>query len=310
MHRHTLSLLAALWALAGCQKSSPVGASPPPAPLRPEASRALPAPSVVADAGPLAADTRAAPAVVLGLSHVDRSEVNHLAQARARREEGDTLGALNEARRQLADAPQDEEALEMVARAAQSLREPALAAEAYEELAAVREDDAEPLIQAARMHLLVKDSAGAARLATLALQRDEGSVEAYQALGRAALLDGDLRHAMEWLEQARILAPAHGWVLNNLGFAYLRANENAKALETLARAAELLPASAVVHNNLGVALERAGKTAEASAAFETSAALAPGYTRALVNRARLAMVRTTDGGQAPEPEEDGDAAEE
>ena len=113
--------------------------------------------------------------------------------------------------------------------------------------------------------------------------------------------------ALEALEQARVLAPSHGWVLNNLGFAYLRANENADALEALSRAAELLPAAAVVQNNLGVALERLGRTEEATAAFEKSATLAPHYTRALVNRARLALLRTTDAGTGATPEAEPDS---
>ena len=43
---------------------------------------------------------------------------------------------------------------------------------------------------------------------------------------------------------------------------------------------------------------------DATAAFEKSSALAPHYARALVNRARLALLRATDAGAAPTPEED------
>ncbi len=312
MHRHTFALLGALWALSACQKSSPL-VPPPPSPA-PEATRARPEAAALAtapDAGPSATPlTAVANSVVLGLPHTDGVDVDHLARARARRAEGDTLGALAEARRQLTDSPKDEDALEMVGRAAQSLGQLGLAAAAFEQLGQVRDDDAVPLIQAARMHLLAHDEVGAARLAAQALARDDGNVEAYQVLGRAALVEGDLPHAIEWLEQARTLAPAHGWVLNNLGFAYLRAAENGKALETLQRAAELLPEAAVVQNNLGVALERDGRTAEANAAFEKSATLSPGYTRANVNRARLALLRTPDGGEAPAPEADADGGEE
>ena len=252
----------------------------------------------------MAAAVPAPVAPTLGLAHVDRAPANHLARARALREEGDSLEALAEGRRALADAPEDEDALVLVAHTAASLGQRGLAAAAFEKLGGLREEDAVPLLQAARLHLQLSDDVGAARLAAQALSRDEGNVEGYQVLGRAALLEGDLRHALEWLEQARALAPAHGWVLNNLGFAYLRAGENARALETLARAAELLPDVAVVHNNLGVALERQGRTEEARAAFERSAALAPRYTRALVNRARLALAHSPDGGAAPTPEED------
>ncbi|MGO9066280.1 MAG: tetratricopeptide repeat protein [Myxococcaceae bacterium] len=314
MHRSTLALLGALWALAACQKPSPVAPPPPPVEAAPRASLEAPALPPAEDAGaepaPDSVAARVAAKGVLGLAHVDSVDVYNLARAKALREEGDTLGALAEARRQLADSPLDEDALEMVGRAARSLGQAGLAAAAFERLAGVHPDDASPLIEAARMDLLAGDEVGAARLAAQALARDEGNVEAYQVLGRAALVEGDVRHAIEWLEQARTLAPAHGWVLNNLGFAYLRAGENAKALETLQRASELLPEVALVQNNLGVALERVGQSAEASAAFEKSATLAPGYTRALVNRARLALLRTQEDGGTPAPEADADGGEE
>jgi tetratricopeptide (TPR) repeat protein len=304
MHRSTLMLLGALVALSGCQKSSPSAVQTPEkkaslaAPLLPSAA----AVAVPRDAGAVPATV--VPVPVLGLSHVDSGPVNHLARARGLRDEGDALASLAEARKALADSAEDDEALEMVARAAQSLGQNTLAAAAFEKLAAVRDDDAVPLIQAARLHLTWKDAVGAERLASEALGRDGGNVEAYQVLGRAALVEGDLRRAMDYLEQARVLAPTHGWVLNNLGFAYLRANQNVEALETLSRAAELLPAAAVVQNNLGVALERLGRGEEAASAFEKSATLAPHYTRALVNRARLALLRTEDGGTSPVPDVD------
>lgn len=305
MQRTSLAVLGALLALAGCKQSPPQAIEAPPrlASAPPAAVASAP---VVHDAGAAPANVQAEP--VLGLAHTDVRTVDHLARARTLRDEGSTLEALAEARRQLADSPEDEDALELVARSGAALGQTALAALAFEKLAAVRDEDAVPLVQAARLHLVLRDAAGAERLASEALGRDDGNVEAYQVLGRGALLEGDLRRAMDWLEQAQALSPSHGWVLNNLGFAYLRANENARALETLTRAAELLPDAAVVQNNLGVALERMGHASEASAAFERSAALAPHYTRALVNRARLALVGTADAG--PEPEEDTGADDE
>jgi tetratricopeptide (TPR) repeat protein len=304
MHRDTLLVLGAVLALSGCKKSPPTSdARPEAAPVR----AAAPAPALTAsrDAGAVASKVALPPA--LGLPHLDKGTADHLGRARALRDEGDVLEALAEARRQLTDSPEDEDALEVVARTAASLGQNALGAAAFEKLASVRDDDAVPLIQAARLHLAMKETARAEALASEALGRDDGNVEAYQVLGRAALVAGDLRKAIDALEQARELAPTHGWVLNNLGFAYLLANQNVEAEETLTRAAELLPQVAVVHNNLGVALERLGRTEEATAAFEASATLAPHYTRALVNRARLALLRSQDAGPAPSPDEETDA---
>ncbi len=100
------------------------------------------------------------------------------------------------------------------------------------------------------------------------------------------------------------LAPEHGHALNNLGFAYLRANENAKAAEVLARAAALLPHVAYVHNNLGVAYERLGRTEEAQAAYATATRLSPRYVKARVNARpdeQVARLDVPPGPQEPAP---------
>ena len=104
MHRHTLALLGALWALAACQKPSPVAPPPPVVQAAPQASLEAPALPTAQDAGPEAAPAAVAtlaPAAkaVLGLAHIDGVDVDHLVRAKALREEGDTLGALAEARR-------------------------------------------------------------------------------------------------------------------------------------------------------------------------------------------------------------------
>jgi len=100
-------------------------------------------------------------------------------------------------------------------------------------------------------------------------------------------------------------------VLNNLGFAYLRANRNSEALEVLERAAEVLPEAAVVQNNLGVARERTGDMDGARESYARSALLAPKYVKAQINGARTAMLRTgTDGGvDASHVPEEGDGEE-
>jgi tetratricopeptide (TPR) repeat protein len=76
--------------------------------------------------------------------------------------------------------------------------------------------------------------------------------------------------------------------MNNLGFAYLRANENAKAVEVLTPASEKLTTVAYVHNNLGVALERMGRKDEAKAAYLHAMDLSPKYVKARVNADRVA----------------------
>lgn len=280
--------LAALLVTA-CEKT-PVEAPRPSVVQQPVAAPALAKPAVAPKPPEPPVDT-------LALSHTDPPGVDHLARAERMRGEGDSGGALIEARKALADDAEDSEALTLVAELGKASGQKSLAAQAYERLARLDPEDAVPLIQAARMRLSAGVPGAAEALAKAAITRDDENVEAWQALGRAQLSQGDLASAIKSLEQARTLAPAHGWVLNNLGFAYLRANQNTDALEVLDRAAELLPEAAVVQNNLGVARERTGDIEGAKEAYAQSTLLAPRYVKAQVNGQRMAMVRSdTDGG--------------
>src|SRR5262249_19024172 len=237
------------------------------------------------------------PVDTLALSHTDPPGTDHLARAERMRSEGDSRGALIEARKALADDAEDTDALALVAELGKASGQKALAAQASERLARLDPEDAVPLIQAARMRLATGVPGAAEALAKAAVGRDEGNVEAWQALGRAQLSQGNLAGAIRSLEQAQTIAPSPGRVLNNLGLAYLRANQNTDALEVLERAAELLPEAAVVQNNLGVARERTGDIEGAKEAYARSTVLAPRYVKAQVNGQRMAMARTDpDGG--------------
>ncbi|HUM09963.1 MAG TPA: tetratricopeptide repeat protein [Myxococcaceae bacterium] len=301
MSNRLLALPLAAALVAGCQKSP--APSPPVAEVRQSVPAATPAPAPVA-----APEPTGAPVDTLALPRSGPPGVDHLARAETLREEGDTAGALVEARRALADDAEDEGALSLIARLARASRQVTLAAEAYERLGRIDPEDAVPLVQAARMRLAAGNAEAAEALARSAVGRDEGNVEAWQALGRAQLSSGNLAGALRSLEQARTLEPSHGWVLNNLGFAYLRASRNPEALEVLERAAELLPEAAVVQNNLGVARERTGDLDGAQQAYARSALLAPKYVKARVNGERTAMLRSppdagVDGAHTPEADD-------
>jgi Tfp pilus assembly protein PilF len=286
-----LPFVALLVLAAACQKPATESRRPAPAAANPvSAAPVTPRPAVPTT--PVAP-----PRDTLALAHNDPPGTNHLTRADRLHDEGDTVGALVEARKALADDGQDVNALEMVARLAKATGQVTLAAEAFERLARLDSEDAVPLVQAARMRLAAGAPEAAEALARTALSRDDENVEAWQALGRAQLGRSALAEAIQSLEQARTLAPSHGWVLNNLGFAYLRASRNAEALEVLERATEVLPEAAVVHNNLGVARERTGDLEGARQAYTRSTVLAPRYVKAQINGQRTAMVRAgTDGG--------------
>ena len=292
MSNRLLAVPLAAALVAGCQKSPPP--SPPVAEVKVPAPAATPAPAPAIVQAP---KPTGAPVDTLALPRSGPPGVDHLARAEKLRDDGDTAGALVEARRALADDGEDADALALIAHLARASGQVTIAAEAYERLGRVDPEDAVPLVQAARMRIAAGNAEAAEALARSAVGRDNGNVEAWQALGRAQLSSGNLAGAIHSLEQAHTLEPSHGWVLNNLGFAYLRASRNPEALEVLERAAELLPEAAVVQNNLGVARERTGDLDGARESYARSALLAPKYVKARVNGERTAMLRSsTDGG--------------
>ena len=305
MSKRLLAIPLAAALVAGCQKSPPP--SPPVTEAKPPVAAAAPAP---ATPNVVAPKPTGAPVDTLALPRSGPPGVDHVARAEKLRGDGDTAGALIEARRALADDGENVDALSLIAQLARASGQATIAAEAYERLGRVDPEDAVPMVQAARMRLVAGNVEAAEALARSAVGRDEGNVEAWQALGRAQLGSGNLAGAIHSLEQARTLEPSHGWVLNNLGFAYLRASRNPEALEVLERSAELLPEAAVVHNNLGVARERTGDLDGAREAYARSALLAPKYVKARVNGERTAMLRSgadagVEGTHAPE-EDDGE----
>jgi tetratricopeptide (TPR) repeat protein len=292
MSNRLLAVPLAAALVAGCQKSPPP--SPPVAEVKVPAPAATPAPARAVVQAP---KPTGAPVDTLALPRSGPPGVDHLARAEKLRDDGDTAGALVEARRALADDGEDADALALIAHLARASGQVTIAAEAFERLGRVDPEDAVPLVQAARMRIAAGNAEAGEALARSAVGRDDGNVEAWQALGRAQLSSGNLAGAIHSLEQARTLEPSHGWVLNNLGFAYLRASRNPEALEVLERAAELLPEAAVVQNNLGVARERTGDLEGARESYARSALLAPKYVKARVNGERTAMLRSsTDGG--------------
>lgn len=223
----------------------------------------------------------------LALVH-DTPQVDHLGRSQQLLADGDPKGGLVEARRALFTTPDDDDTLTQVAKLARRTGQHQLAAEAWGRLARLRDTDATPVIQQSRALLAAKDFAGAVVAGREAVTRDAGNFEGYQVTGLAQLSLGELPGAIASFEQGVEQAPHHGWALNNLGFAYLLANENAQAVEVLERAAALLPTVAAVQNNLGVALERLGRGDEAKAAYLHAMDLSPRYVKARVNAARVA----------------------
>ncbi len=315
MRTPLLSALVAAFSFsaAGCTDNpKPPGTPPPRVELRSapkvEGPRVKTPPTVAASSG--AVDKAQVDAALqVGLAHEDGRSVDHLARAASLHEGGDVKGALAEARRAVFDAPEDEAALERVESLAKVARAHEVRVAALDRIAALRPDDALPLILKARLQVALKDHAGAIRTGALAAKRDANNPEVYQAIGRAHLNLGQLAPAIALFEKVVELDPNHGYALNNLGFAYLRANMDDEAVDVLTRAALLLPRVAYVHNNLGVALERTGRLEEAKQAFSDASFLSPKYVKARVNVARVAALSAPATAQEPAAVGEGDDAD-
>ena len=233
----------------------------------------------------------------LALDH-EPDNADHLALAQQLRTDGDLPGALVEARKALADGPNDEDALMLAGRLASRTGDFDLADEAFGRLAKLEPQDAAPAIEQARVLLSAGKYDEAILAANDAISRDDENAEAYQALGRAYLNQKKLAPAITAFEKAVQLDPDHGYALNNLGLCYLRTGQNDKAVELLSRAAEELPDVAFVQNNLGLALERTGKKADAEAAFVRAMSLSPKYLKARINSGKLERLASVE---VPDP---------
>ncbi len=188
--------------------------------------------------------------------HEEEKPVDHLELARELKAQGDFEEALIQTRCALFHEPEDREALELVAKLAEHKGETSMAIDALERLAYVEPDDAAPLIRRVRLLIAEGRVKDARRVGLDAIDRDAENPETYLVTGRAYLADDQVGMAIWMFQKAIELSPDHGYALNNLGFAYLRANRNEEALEVLIRAAQVLPHVADVQNNLGLALER------------------------------------------------------
>lgn len=293
MKKQIISCCIAALAFAACEDNF----QPIPWPLAPAkrvSSPVVSAPVVAAaafDAGKALAIEE--PADALAIKH-DQPGVDHLGRSKQLVEEGNRAGALTEARRAIFTDPNDEEALTTIAGLSQKMGKHELAAEAFRRIAALRTDDAVPLVQQARALVKARAFDRAALVGKEAIKRDSGNPEAFQSAGLGYLGNGELQNAIFMFSKVIELKPDHGWALNNLGLAYLRANENEKAVEVLTQSAQVLPNVAYVHNNLGVALERVGRKDEAKQAYLTSTTLSPKYVKARINAERVAKVGTLD----------------
>ncbi len=294
MRSKILAACVALSFAAACEQGEPRSAAAPEVAAQPVVADASVATQVAEVPAPTQVAVMEPTAVVAEPLELktERDNIDHLARANTLFTDGDSGGAVQEARRALFLHPDDEETVRGLAKLAQRAGQHTIAARAFSRLGTLASDDAAPLIQATREYLKAGRVDEALIVGLSSTLRDPTNPEAHHALGRAYLSLGELGHAIERFSTTIDLAPNHAWAKNNLGYAYLRANENEKAVAVLTEAAEALPNAAAVHNNLGVALERVGRGEEAKESYARATVLSPKYVKARVNLNRVAQAPT------------------
>lgn len=197
--------------------------------------------------------------------------------------------ALRFARQHLHQAPDDKDALELVARAAEQLKD-------YDRARAAAQRRLEQDVDDPALHLLLGriafasgDHAAARAALEQAVRLDDGQDTAWNLLGRIALAESHWHRAERAFLQATEIAPLTGMYHNNLGLAYIFARKADDAVAALQHAVSLLDEAVphFVHNNLGLALELSGDLEEAEAAFLDALRIDPFYGKASINLKRV-----------------------
>jgi Flp pilus assembly protein TadD len=125
-----------------------------------------------------------------------------------------------------------------------------------------------------------------------------GSADAWRVVGNVRSSLGTVESAVEAYQRALVLDAEDAWTMNNLGLLMIRSGRFEEALPPLARATELKPGTAVFQNNLGVALERSGHLVEAAEAFRAALDASPENAKAKQSLVRVEE-RIVDGPLSP-----------
>jgi tetratricopeptide (TPR) repeat protein len=142
----------------------------------------------------------------------------------------------------------------------------------YDAAAALTEDPAPYLYQAAQLALATGDPQGAERRLREVVRLDPGHVGARNDLAWLLAERGeDLDTAVELARAARRLDPSAD-VLDTLGWVHLKRGETGESVSALEQAVEKRSDSPSIRYRLGVALERSGDRQRAREMFQTALA--------------------------------------
>jgi predicted O-linked N-acetylglucosamine transferase (SPINDLY family) len=122
-----------------------------------------------------------------------------------------------------------------------------------------------------------------------AYQLDKNNVDALNLLGIRSYQKQDLQSALNFLNQANLIAPNSAHTLSNLGLVHNALLEFTEALHFFNLAIQCDPNIPEAHNNRGNALKGLQRNAEAGSAYEKAIALRPLYAEALSNQGVLLL---------------------
>ena len=190
------------------------------------------------------------------------------------------------ARRVIDAAPEQPDALHLLAAVARESGHTDLAIDLYRRL--LRRHPAIPIAHNSLGNLLQERDRWQEAIACYeaALAHDPRYTSAHFNLGRALLHMNDLVRAEHCLRQAAALAPNDAQVRSRLARALVEQGRQDEALAETLRSVELDPDSAEIRNDAGVVYSNIGDFDTAREHYRTALALDPGFAKAALNLAK------------------------
>jgi tetratricopeptide (TPR) repeat protein len=221
------------------------------------------------------------------IPHHDPRFHDHFQEAVILREEGDPGAAVDALRLALFDAPDSAVAWQLLGETYLDLGRRSQGLDCVSQ-ALVADPDLVPAHEVLAEDLLERGEPKAARThADRLVALRPGSARAHLLQARSFLGLSMWSQAIDASRRAIARDPQQVQAYNALGFAALQVRRDGLALQYLEAATELPGLQAHMVNNLGIAYERAGRDLDALEAFAKAAKMRPGYATAEANRDRL-----------------------
>lgn len=222
-------------------------------------------------------NTAAAVAMLDGFSPDDADEKRRAAAIRIgvelRNQHPDA--AIAAAKTLVAEAPDDPDALAILAHAYKQTGDSGQAGRTLDRALKIEPDNAVFLFARASAYASQRNYAKATQTLERLLALAPGDLRAQLAMVQVAAAQGDQAGALSWLDKARTSHPDNAQLAVKLVQAYLAAQNNAKALELADALVAEAPDNALFKRVRGVVLLADGRNDDAINSFKKAAALAP-----------------------------------